>query len=96
MTPPFLEGTASGGFSHLEGKPCPEYVPGGVDVGVGLVAAGETSEHCLGDAVPRRGVAAFGAPLGGVTGADCDHCPSGAFSLGGQDLQEDALSRVVD
>src|ERR1700748_16340 len=31
-------------LSFLKGKPCPEYVPGGVDVGVGLVAAGETSE----------------------------------------------------
>lgn len=80
----------------LEGKPCPEYVPGGVDVGVGLVAAGQTSGLRLGDAVPRRGMPTLGAPLGGVTGVDCDHCPSGAFSLGGQDAQEDAPSRVVD
>jgi hypothetical protein len=35
---------------------------------VGLVAAGETSEHCLAGTVPRGGVPAFGAPLGGVTG----------------------------
>jgi hypothetical protein len=63
---------------------------------MGSVAAGETSELCLADAVPLSDMAAFGAPLGGVAGIDCDHCPSGAFSLGGQDAQEDAPSRVVD
>jgi hypothetical protein len=50
-------------LGFLEDKPCPQYVPGGVDVGVGLVAAGQASEHCLGDTVPRSDVAALGAPL---------------------------------
>jgi len=31
-------------FGFLEGKPCPQNISGGVDVGVGLVTAGETSE----------------------------------------------------
>jgi hypothetical protein len=35
----------------LEDKPCPQNVPGGVDVGVRLMAAGETSEFRLGHAV---------------------------------------------
>jgi hypothetical protein len=35
-------------------------------------------------------MAALGAPLGGVTGVHCDHCPSSAFSLGGQDAQTPA------
>ena len=83
-------------LGFLKGKPCPQYVSGGVDVGVGLVAAGQTSELRLSDAVLRCCVPALGAPPGGVTGVDCDHLPSGAFSLGGQDSQEDAPSRVVD
>jgi hypothetical protein len=59
-------------LGFLESKPCPQYVPGGV----GLVAAGQASELRLGDAVACCGVPAVGAPLGGVTGVDCDHCPS--------------------
>jgi len=74
----------SGGIVYLlEGKPCPQDVPGGVGVRVGLVAAGETSEHRLSDPVSRRGVPAFGAPLRGVTRIDRDHFPPGTLSLGG-------------
>jgi hypothetical protein len=89
-----LLGLPFSGF--LKGKPCPQNVPGGVYVGVGLVAASETSELRLGDAVSRSDVPAFGAPLGSMTGIDCGHVPSGAFSLGGQDSQEDAPPRVVN
>ena len=61
-----------------------------------VVAVGQAAELGLADAVPRPGVPALGASLGGVTGVDCDHLPPGAFSLGGKDAQEDAPSRVVD
>jgi hypothetical protein len=46
-------------FRFLEGKPCPQYVPGGVDVGVGPVAACETSELRLGHAITCRSVTAL-------------------------------------
>jgi hypothetical protein len=83
-------------LSLLKGKPCPQDVLCGIRVCVGLVAACETSERRLTDAVPRRYVPALGAPLRGVTGIDCDHLPSSAFSLGGQDPQKNTPSRIVD
>lgn len=97
VTPPLVNGAASQvRFALLEGKPCPQDVHGGVNVRVGLVAARKTPELRLGNAVAFRGVPALRAPLGGVTRVDSDHCPSGAFSLGGQDPQEDAPSRILD
>jgi hypothetical protein len=86
----------SGGVSLLKGKPCPQDVPGGVHVRVSLMAACKTQESRLGDTVARCRVSTLRAPLRGVTGIDCDHCPPRAFSLGGQNPQEDAPSRVAD
>jgi hypothetical protein len=80
-------------LGRVKGKPCPENVARGVHVRVGLVAARETSELLLSDAVPRRDMSAVGAPLRGVTRVHCDHCPSGTFSLGRQNAQENTPSR---
>jgi aminoglycoside phosphotransferase (APT) family kinase protein len=54
------------------GQPGPEDVAGGVEVGVGVMAAGLTSELRLAEAVGCLGVAALPAPLRAVTGVDCD------------------------
>ncbi|MCW2931190.1 MAG: hypothetical protein JWM19_2152 [Actinomycetia bacterium] len=37
----------------LEGKPCPQGIPGGVHVGVGVMAARQAAEYCLARAVAR-------------------------------------------
>lgn len=79
-----------------KGKPCPQNVHGSVYVGMGLMLACQTSELRLGDTVLRCGVAALGAPLGGITGVHCDHLPPGALSLGRQDAQEGPSSCIVD
>jgi hypothetical protein len=50
---------------------------------MGVVPAGQAAKLRLAGAVACRNVPALGAPLRGVTGVDCDRCPPGAFSLGG-------------
>jgi hypothetical protein len=97
VTPPHPEGSGlSGRFRSLTGKLCPQHVDGSVYIGIGLIATQLASGHCLGYAVSCGDMSAPGACLRGVTGVDCDYCPSGALSLGGEDPQEQPPSRVED
>jgi hypothetical protein len=94
VTPPHACGFS--GSLRLKGQPGPQDVHGGVHVRVCRMAACETPELRLADAVPRSDMPALSAALRGVTGIHCDHRAAGALSLAAQDSQESAPSRVED
>jgi hypothetical protein len=85
------------GFSRIaKGQPGQEYVAGGVDISVGVVAAALTSENSLPDTVFRCPVAALAAGLGGVPGFDRDHVPTSFLRFVGDEPQQLTPARVKD
>jgi hypothetical protein len=63
-------------------------------VGVGRVAATDTPERVLGDAVLLRQVPTSRADAGGVAGVHGDHDATGTFSLVREDAQETPPTRI--